>query len=132
MADFNQKDQKGDTQANIDEMEGDAGRVGGDKISVGASKDSIIAAGAGARVTVHKGLTAEEVATLVVALKQKDQPQVWDGRIPYLGLKVFQESDAEFFFGREELVKDLLQPSCFPCALISSLTAPYIPNCGRR
>jgi hypothetical protein len=35
------------------------------------------------------------VATLVVALKHQDQPKVWDGRIPYLGLKAFQESDAE-------------------------------------
>ncbi len=33
---------------------------------------------------------------------------VWDGRIPYLGLEAFQEGDAQFFFGREELVNDLL------------------------
>ncbi|UCC52548.1 MAG: hypothetical protein JSV68_01000 [Anaerolineaceae bacterium] len=69
---------------------------------------------------------------MMVALKHQDQPKVWDGRIPYLGLKAFQESDAEFFFGREKLVKDLLKPSCFPCAPISSPTAPFIPNCGRR
>jgi WD40 repeat protein len=61
------------------------------------------------KLTVYQGLTTEEVAALVVELKQVDQPTVWDGRIPYIGLSAFQESDAQFFFGRESLVDDLLK-----------------------
>jgi cytidylate kinase len=55
------------------------------------------------------GLTAEEVGLLFVEWKNVDQPVVWNGRIPYIGLSAFQESDAQFFFGRESLVDDLLQ-----------------------
>ena len=58
---------------------------------------------------IYQGLSTEEVADLVVKLKHKDQPKVWDGRIPYLGLTAFQESDAQFFFGRESLVDELLE-----------------------
>ena len=54
------------------------------------------------------GLSVEEVTALVIQLKTAEQPTVWDGRIPYLGLSAFQESDTEFFFGRESLVDDLL------------------------
>lgn len=38
-----------------------------------------------------------------------DDLKVWDGRNPYLGLTAFRENDAQFFFGRESLVDDLLQ-----------------------
>lgn len=55
------------------------------------------------------GLSIEEVTALVIQLKTAEQPTVWDGRIPYLGLSAFQESDAEFFFGWESLVAELLQ-----------------------
>jgi hypothetical protein len=58
---------------------------------------------------IYPQITKEEVAELVNELKHQDQPKVWDGRIPYPGLRAFQESDAEFFFGREELVDDLLK-----------------------
>ncbi len=82
----------------------------GDQIKVGnISNATGVAIGAGARATVYQGLSVEEVAALVVELKDKDQPLVWDGRLPYLGLNAFQESDAQFFFGREELVDDLLR-----------------------
>ena len=40
-----------------------------------------VAIGAGA-TAVYQGLTVEEVATLVVELKNKDQPTVWNGRLP--------------------------------------------------
>lgn len=70
-------------------------KIGGDKVA----GDKII----------YQGLSTEEVATLVVELKNQDQPIVWNGRYPYLGLTSFQESDAEFFFGRESLVDDLLE-----------------------
>jgi hypothetical protein len=53
---------------------------------------------------VTYGLTTEEVAVLVAELKRVNQPIVWNGRIPYIGLSAFQESDAQFFFGRESLM----------------------------
>ena len=52
--------------------------------------------------------TAENVAELLQALQKKDLPQGWTGRIPYLGLDTYEGNDAEFFFGREAQVKDLL------------------------
>ena len=59
---------------------------------------------------VYQGLSPAEAAELVVQLKRKEQPKVWDGRtIPYLGLQSFQERDARFFFGRESLVDELLE-----------------------
>ena len=78
-------------------------KIGGDKV---AGDKIIYEAGATA---VYQGLSVEEVVTLVVELKNQDQPIVWNGRTPYLGLTSFQESDAEFFFGRESLVDDLLE-----------------------
>jgi len=54
-------------------------------------------------------LPVAEIITLIEGLRHPDQPTVWDGRIPYIGLAAFQESDAEFFFGRESLVDDMLE-----------------------
>lgn len=80
----------------------------GDHIEVGPITDGrAIAIGRGA-TAIYQGLTVEEVAVLVAQLKRVDQPKVWDGRIPCVGLAAFQESDAQFFFGRESLVDDLL------------------------
>ena len=64
---------------------------------------------AGRDINLTYGLSIEEVTALVIQLKTAEQPTVWDGRIPYLGLSAFQESDAQFFFGRESLVAELLQ-----------------------
>jgi hypothetical protein len=36
-------------------------------------------------------------------IEKGGQPTIWDGRIPYLGLNAYQESDAEFFFGPESI-----------------------------
>lgn len=69
-------------------------KIGGDKV-------------AGDKI-VYQGLSTEEVADLAVKIKHKDQPKVWNGRNPYLGLTAFKESDAQFFFGRESLVNELL------------------------
>ncbi|MCC6604713.1 MAG: hypothetical protein IT327_16005 [Anaerolineae bacterium] len=81
----------------------------GDHIQVGNIQHAqAVAIGAGA-TAVYQGLTVEEVAILVAELKRVDQPKVWDGRIPYLGLTAFRENDAQFFFGRESLVDDLLE-----------------------
>jgi len=82
----------------------------GDNIQVGNIENSnVVAVGAGATAVYNAGLTTEAVAALVVELKRVDQPEVWDGRFPYLGLTAFQESDAQFFFGREGLVDELLE-----------------------
>ncbi len=62
---------------------------------------------AGRDINIY-GYTVEQVTTLITEIRHKEQPTVWDGRIPYLGLTSFRESDAQFFFGRENLVDDLL------------------------
>jgi DNA-binding NtrC family response regulator len=81
----------------------------GDQIRVGnIANAQAVAIGAGA-TAIYQGLSVEEVAVLVAELKRVDQPVVWDGRIPYLGLSAFQESDAQYFFGQESLVDDLLE-----------------------
>jgi WD40 repeat protein len=83
-------------------------KIGRDKNVVGdISGQSVVAIGAGA--AVYQGLAVEEVALLVAELKRVDQPKVWNGSTPYLGLSAFQESDAQFFFGRESLVTELLE-----------------------
>jgi hypothetical protein len=88
-------------------MNGNQRERSGDQIEVGDIKDGrAIAIGRGA-TAVNQGLTVAEVAVLVAELKRVDQPTVWNGRIPYIGLSAFQESDAEFFFGRESLVDEL-------------------------
>lgn len=56
----------------------------------------------------YYGFTADEVNALIAAVRRDDQPQVWDGRRPYIGLRAFREQEAKFFFGREDLVNDLL------------------------
>jgi hypothetical protein len=72
-----------------------------DQIAAGnIANAQAVAIGAGA-TAVYQGLSVAEVAVLVTELKRVDQPTAWDGHIPYIGLSAFQESDAQFFFGRE-------------------------------
>ena len=99
-------------QTNKVDLEIEAGR----DVSVGnINVEGNINAGGDVHKTVihgqynYQGYTAEEVQALIVTLKNADQAEVWDGRNPYLGLNAFQEKDAEFFNGREELVSELLQ-----------------------
>jgi energy-coupling factor transporter ATP-binding protein EcfA2 len=54
------------------------------------------------------GYTAEEVAAQIAQIASTFQPKPFDGRCPYKGLDVFEEDDAELFFGREKLVDDLV------------------------
>ena len=56
----------------------------------------------------NKGFSAEEVSVLVTQISTTFQPKPFDGRCPYKGLDVFDEEDAELFFGREKLVDDLV------------------------
>jgi len=58
---------------------------------------------------IYKGLTAEQVSTLLTQITATFQPKVFDGRCPYKGLDVFEEEDAELFFGREKTIDDLVE-----------------------
>ena len=54
------------------------------------------------------GYTADQVSVLLKQITTTLQPKKFDGRCPYKGLDVFEEEDAELFFGRERLVEDLI------------------------
>ena len=54
------------------------------------------------------GYTADQVSVLLTQIKTEFQPKPFDRRCPYKGLDVFEEDDAELFFGREKLVEDLV------------------------
>jgi transcriptional regulator with XRE-family HTH domain len=53
-------------------------------------------------------LSPETVTFLFTQLTSTFQIKPFDGRCPYKGLDVFEEEDAELFFGRERLVEDLV------------------------
>jgi hypothetical protein len=57
----------------------------------------------------YYGYTAEQVRVLIAEIRREDQPRVWDGRVPFMGLNSFREADAHLFFGRERLVDTLLE-----------------------
>jgi len=63
---------------------------------------------AGGDLTIYEGLSVEEVAVLLEKQSKTYQVKPFDGRCPYKGLDVFEEEDAELFFGREKLVADLV------------------------
>src|SRR5688500_4918952 len=54
------------------------------------------------------GYTADQVSVLLKQITTTLQPKKFDGRCPYKGLEVFEEEDAELFFGRERLVNELV------------------------
>src|SRR5215207_4748910 len=56
----------------------------------------------------NTGYTVEQVSVLLTQITSTFQPKPFDGRCPYKGLEVFEEEDAELFFGREKLVDDLI------------------------
>src|SRR5215207_10217655 len=77
------------------------------KIGVGEIKDvsgEVNVAGG----DIYKGYTPEQVSVLLTQITTTLQPKPFDGRCPYKGLDVFEEDDADLFFGRERLVEDLL------------------------
>jgi len=57
---------------------------------------------------IVKGYTAQQVSVLLTQITSTFQPKPFDGRCPYKGLDVFEEDDAELFFGREKLADDLI------------------------
>ena len=58
-------------------------------------------------ITIGHGYTAEQVSTLLTQISSTFQPKPFNGRSPYKGLDVFEEEDADLFFGRERLVAEL-------------------------
>src|SRR5215208_4984482 len=54
------------------------------------------------------GYTPRQVSALLKQITSTFQSKPFDGRCPYKGLDVFEEKDAELFFGRERLVEDLI------------------------
>lgn len=57
---------------------------------------------------LYTGYTAEQVSLLLQQITSTFQPKPFDGRSPYKGLDIFQEEDAELFFGRERLTEHLV------------------------
>jgi uncharacterized delta-60 repeat protein len=55
-----------------------------------------------------KVLSSEAVSFLFTQITPTLQTKPFDGRCPYKGLDVFEEEDANLFFGREKLVEDLI------------------------
>jgi energy-coupling factor transporter ATP-binding protein EcfA2 len=84
-------------------------KAGDNKVTVGnvtdISGEVNIAAG---DIAVYKGYTVEQVTRIIAQIKSEFQPKPFDGRCPYKGLDVFEEEDADLFFGRERLVEDLV------------------------
>ena len=93
-----------DSTGNVDssniQAEGNSIAIGG--LSVGGS------VGGDIRIGHTIGYTSEQVSTLITQISTTFQPKPFDGRSPYKGLDVFEEEDAEMFFGREKLVQDLV------------------------
>src|SRR5215216_2243682 len=58
---------------------------------------------------IYEGYTAEQVSLLLKEITTDYRRKPFDGRCPYKGLDVFEEEDADLFFGRERLVEDLLK-----------------------
>jgi WD40 repeat protein/transcriptional regulator with XRE-family HTH domain len=56
-----------------------------------------------------KVLSSEAVSFQFTQISSTIQTKPFDGRCPYKGLDVFEEEDAELFFGREKLVEDLVR-----------------------
>jgi len=81
------------------QAKGNSIAIGG--ISVGGNVGDI-------RIGHTIGYTSEQVSVLLAQISNTFQPKPFDGRSPYKGLDVFDEEDAELFFGREKLVDDLV------------------------
>jgi WD40 repeat protein/energy-coupling factor transporter ATP-binding protein EcfA2 len=57
---------------------------------------------------IYEGYTVEQVSLLLKEITTNYRRKPFDGRCPYKGLEVFEEEDADLFFGRERLVEDLV------------------------
>jgi len=75
-----------------------------DNVSIGGSIEGTFIAGSHNVV----GFTSDQVSALITQISTTFQVKPFDGRCPYKGLDVFEEEDADLFFGREKLVDDLV------------------------
>ncbi|HSL44993.1 MAG TPA: hypothetical protein VK897_16295 [Anaerolineales bacterium] len=76
-------------------------------VKVGAIKDVSGEVNIAGR-DIYKGYTVEQVSLLLTQITSTFQLKPFDGRCPYKGLDVFDEEDAELFFGRESLIEVLV------------------------
>src|SRR6185436_3769554 len=91
-----------------DENEKDEPKVQADNNSIAIGGISIGGNVGDIRIGHTIGYTSEQVSVLLTQIKSQFQPKPFDGRSPYKGLDVFQEKDADLFFGREKLVEELI------------------------
>ena len=54
------------------------------------------------------GYTADQVSALLTQITATFHARPFDGRCPYIGLDAFSEDDADRFFGREALTRELV------------------------
>jgi WD40 repeat protein len=80
---------------------------GGGNVNIGGSVGGSVILGDG-NVVNNTGFTAEETSKLVDYISTTFEPKPFTGLCPYKGLDVFNESDADLFFGREKLVDKLV------------------------
>lgn len=89
-----------------DENKKDEPKVQADNNSIAVG--NISAGGNIGDININTGYTVGQVSVLITQIESTFQPKPFDGRCPYKGLDVFEEEDAELFFGREKLVGDLV------------------------
>ena len=89
-----------------DENKKDEPKVQADHNSIAIG--NISAGGNIGDININTGYTTDQVSVLITQIQSTFQPKPFDGRCPYKGLDVFEEEDAELFFGREKLVDDLV------------------------
>jgi WD40 repeat protein len=78
-------------------------------ISINTGRDVNIGGSIVGRDQIIHGYTAEQVRVLLTQISTTFQQKPFDGRCPYRGLEAFGEDDAEYFFGRERLVTELVE-----------------------
>ena len=85
---------------------GESGKVQSDSIDAPGSQGLVYQPTG--PVTQTFGYTFEQVMALIDQMRLTAEPRRYDGRPPYRGLAAYQEGDAELFFGREQLLAELL------------------------
>jgi energy-coupling factor transporter ATP-binding protein EcfA2 len=89
-------------EENISRVQAEDNSIAIDEINIGGDVSGTIT------IAHTIGYTAAQVSDLLEKITSRLQPKKFDGRSPYKGLEVFEEEDAELFFGRERLIDDLV------------------------
>lgn len=66
----------------------------------------------------HEGIEGPEA--ILADFDPLTQPEIPDSRCPYIGLEAFHEANSHLFFGRSELIDELLQQA-ITCRLVAAL-----------